>query len=82
MKKPLITALCCLGLSALVAPAYAQDADAAPCMDCHVPAEDWQGMTVDEILAKATDPAITRHEDNRALREDQLRQMIEALLAQ
>lgn len=79
MKKHLIAALCCLGLSAAI-PVLAEDTEI--CLDCHVPAEDWEGLTVDDVLAAALDQDIARHAGNEELGEEQLRQMIETMLAQ
>ncbi len=50
------------------------------CLDCHEPAEDWEGMSVEEILAKASDMGIKRHADNAEYSEEQLRAMITVLL--
>jgi hypothetical protein len=52
------------------------------CLDCHEPAEDWEGMSVEEILKSATDSDIKRHSDNVDFDEAQLKAMIEALLKQ
>ena len=54
-----IAAAVTLGLAA--GPALAGDADM--CLDCHEPAEDWEGMTPEEILADARNPEIKRHAD-------------------
>ena len=80
MKKTLITAISCLTLSLSAAPLLAIDADL--CLDCHEPAEDWEGMSVDEIMAEAVNPDISRHAGNEEASEEQLRQIIEKLLAQ
>ncbi len=82
MKKQLITALGCLALSLPAAPLLAEEVDADLCLDCHEPAEDWEGMTVDEIMAEAVSADIARHAGNEEIGEAQLRQMIEALVAQ
>lgn len=82
MKKTLVTALCYLGLSAAVGPVFAEDADPDLCLDCHVPAEDWEGMSAEEILADARDIDIARHAANADLSEEQLRQMIAKLLSE
>ena len=50
------------------------------CLDCHEPAEDWEGMSVDEIVAVAADTSIKRHAENAEYSEDQLRAMIAALM--
>jgi hypothetical protein len=49
-------------------------------MDCHEPAEDWEGMTSEEVLAIARDPSIKRHKDNQALSDEQLKAIIAELL--
>lgn len=82
MKTFLITAASCLALSLSGSPILAEDADADLCLDCHVPAEDWEGMTTDEILAKAVSADIARHAGNEEIGEEQLRQMIGELLAE
>ena len=51
------------------------------CMECHEPADDWQGLTPEEILAKAQDPDNDMHEDNKGLTEEQLKAMIASLMA-
>jgi hypothetical protein len=63
----------------MVAPVFAGDADM--CLDCHEPAEDWAGMTPDEILAQAKDAGNKRHADNADLTDDQLKAMIAELMA-
>jgi hypothetical protein len=82
MKKTLITAISCLTLSLSAAPLLAEEIDADLCLDCHEPAEDWEGMSVDEIMAKAVSPDISRHAGNEEASEEQLRQIIGELLAQ
>ncbi len=52
------------------------------CLDCHEPAEDWEGMSPDEILAQAKDMEIKRHADNADLSDEQLKAMIAELLKQ
>ena len=52
------------------------------CLDCHEPAEDWEGMTAEEVLAAASDTSIKRHADNAEFSEEQLKAMIAALLAE
>ncbi|NND68095.1 MAG: hypothetical protein HKN19_10950 [Halioglobus sp.] len=55
-------------------------ADPELCLDCHEPAEDWQGMSAQEILAEAKNTKIKRHADNRELSDEELAAMIAALL--
>ena len=52
------------------------------CLDCHVPEEDWEGMSADEILATASDTSIKRHADNADFTEEQLRAIIATLLGE
>ena len=80
MKKNLATAVflaLCFG-----AGQSALAGDAELCLDCHEPAEDWEGMTAEEILAEAKDPSIKRHADNAELTDEQLQAMIAELLAE
>ena len=67
-----------LSVSAVVAPVFAGDADL--CLDCHEPAEDWEGMSAAEVLATAKDADIKRHADNQALSDEQLQAIIAELL--
>ncbi len=68
-------------LSCAMAPhVYSGDEDL--CMDCHEPAEDWEGLSTETILAKAQDPDNDMHEDNMGLTEEQLKAIIATLLAQ
>jgi hypothetical protein len=64
----------------LGAPVFAGDSDL--CLDCHEPSEDWEGMSADEILAKAKDASIKRHADNADLSDEQLAAMIAELMAE
>ena len=75
MKRLLLAAL---AASAFSIPALAQED--IICMDCHEPAEDWEGLTPDEILKGATDPENKRHADNAEFTEEQLKAMIAQLL--
>jgi hypothetical protein len=50
------------------------------CLDCHEPAEDWEGMSVEEIVQTASDLSIKRHADNAEYSQEQLKAMIEVLL--
>jgi hypothetical protein len=70
-----------LTCSFAVAPlAYSGDEDL--CMECHEPAEDWEGMSPEAILADAQNPDNDMHEDNAAFNEEQLKAIITTLLAQ
>ena len=55
-------------------------ADAEMCLDCHEPAEDWAGMSADELLAEAKDPSNKRHKDNSELSDEQLKAIIAELM--
>ncbi len=52
------------------------------CLDCHVPQEDWEGMSAEEIYAVAVDVKVKRHKDNRALSEEEVRALIDKLLSE
>lgn len=54
--------------------------DDALCLDCHEPAEDWEGLSAEEILETARDTSIKRHADNAEFSEEQLKAMIASLL--
>ena len=56
------------------------DATEELCMECHEPAEDWEGLSSAEILTAAQDASVKRHKDNRALSEEQLKAIIAKLL--
>ena len=63
-------------------PLFAVAGDPELCLDCHVPAEDWEGMSPEEILAEAKNMEIKRHADNADLSDEQLMAMIAELLKQ
>ncbi len=63
-------------------PLAASAGDEELCLDCHEPAEDWEGMTADEILASASDLSIKRHADNADFNEEQLRAIIATLISE
>ncbi|QFU76817.1 hypothetical protein EY643_14810 [Halioglobus maricola] len=65
---------------AVAAPAFSGDEEL--CLDCHVPSEDWEGMSAEEVLATASDTSIKRHADNADFNEDQLKAIIATLLAE
>ena len=52
----------------------------ALCLECHEPAEDWEGMSCAEILATAMDQDVKMHRDHGELSEEQLRAIIATLL--
>lgn len=80
MNNKLVAGLCLLSLSSVVMPVFAADPDPQQCMECHEPTEDWAGLTVDEIIAKAKDPENKRHAPNQALTDEQLKLIIGVLL--
>ncbi len=61
-------------------PAFAGDEEL--CLDCHEPAEDWEGMSAEEVLATAADASIKRHADNAEFSEEQLKAIIATLLGE
>ena len=79
MNKNLIAVLAIAASLGAVSPVFSGDADA--CLDCHEPAEDWEGLSVDEIMAQAKDSSIKRHADNADLSDEQLKAMITQLMA-
>lgn len=52
------------------------------CLDCHFPAEDWEGLSAQEVYEVAIDVEIKRHKDNSTLSEEELRAIIEKLLSE
>jgi hypothetical protein len=78
MIKTLFAVTMTIAMCAAVAPAMA--GDEALCMDCHEPAEDWEGMSREEVLVQAKDPDVKRHKDNRALSDEELQVIIVELL--
>lgn len=55
--------------------------DPEMCLDCHEPAEDWEGLSPEQVLEQAKDTSIKRHADNAELSDEQLQAMIATLLA-
>ena len=80
MNKTTIIGLCLWGLTGAALPALAQDTDANQCLECHEPIEDWQGMTVEEIVADAKTPENKRHAHNMALSDEQLKLIVLRLM--
>jgi hypothetical protein len=80
MNRNLIAVITLAGTLGMASPVFAGDADL--CLDCHEPAEDWEGLSADEILAQAKDTSIKRHADNADLSDDQLKAMIAQLMAE
>jgi hypothetical protein len=79
MYRKLTAAAAIIATLGMAAPLHAGDADV--CLDCHEPAEDWEGMSPDEILAHAKDSSIKRHADNADLTDEQLKAIIAKLMA-
>ncbi len=79
MKKALIVSFA-LMTGFTLAPSGV-NADEILCMECHEPADDWEGMSAKEILAEAMDKENAQHEDNAAFSKEQLETMIATLLA-
>jgi len=78
MKKNLLAAAALVAACGIAAPTLAADPEL--CLDCHEPAEDWEGMSADDILAKAKDMSVKRHADNADLTDEQLKAMIAELM--
>ena len=77
MKRSLI-ALSAAALLSLGSIAFAGDEEL--CLDCHEPAEDWEGMSAEEVLEAASDTSNKRHADNADFSEEQLKVIIATLL--
>jgi hypothetical protein len=80
MKRSFLMGLALLLSCAMAPHVFSGDEDL--CMECHEPAEDWEGMSAEAILAKAQDPDNDMHDDNRGFTEEQLKAIIATLLAQ
>jgi len=82
MKRQLLGTMTAIALCAGALPALAADTDPEQCLECHEPAEDWAGLTVEEIITAARAPDNKRHKNNQALSDEQLRLIIAELLPQ
>ncbi len=80
VKRYLAMRLVLLLSCAMVPHVYSGDEEL--CMDCHEPAEDWEGMSAEAILAKAQDADNDMHDDNMGFTKEQLEAIIATLLAQ
>ena len=80
MKKELIAAMMAVALGGAVVPVLAGDEEL--CLDCHEPAEDWEGMSAEEVFTNARAPDNKRHKDNGALSDEQLKAVIATLLSE
>lgn len=58
----------------------AMAADPELCLDCHEPAEDWAGMSVDELVKNAMDLSNKRHEDNAGISVEEMKAIIAELM--
>ena len=65
MMKSVFAGMIIVAASATALPALAADPEA--CLDCHEPAEDWAGMSADELLADAKDQSNKRHKKEGVL---------------
>jgi hypothetical protein len=65
MKKNLLAGVLVAAVCAGALPVFAGDADL--CLDCHEPAEDWEGMSADELLTDAKDQSNKRHKKEGVL---------------
>ena len=77
--KNKVAGFCCWVLFSAGLPALAADTDPNQCMECHEPAEDWAGMSMEEIVADAKAPDNKRHADNEAFTDEQLKLIILSL---
>lgn len=82
MKK-IASSLWCLSLAAVLGFSTAALADDPEiCLDCHEPAEDWEGMSAEDIFAEAKNANIKRHADNLEIPDETLQAIIAELLTQ
>ena len=78
MKKNLFAAAALVAACGIAAPTLAADPES--CLDCHEPAEDWEGMSTDDILAKAKDLTNKRHADHADVSDEQMKAIIAELM--
>lgn len=74
MNKTIFATLAAVVAFGVTIPAIAADPEL--CLECHVPAEDWEGLSADEILEQAKDQGNRRHKDHADLSDEQLSEMI------
>ena len=74
MNKTLFAAMATIVAFGVATPAIAADPEL--CLECHVPAEDWEGLSADDILEQAKDQGNRRHKDHADLTDEQLNKMI------
>ena len=79
MKNTIFASLLAAGMVAT--PLALGQEDENLCMDCHEPAEDWEGMNVEEIFIEARDPdkENKRHRDNDDLSDEQINALISTM---
>lgn len=63
--KSVLAGMMIVAASATALPALAADPEL--CLDCHEPAEDWAGMSADELLADSKDASNKRHKKEGVL---------------
>ena len=78
MKKKLFAAMMTIAVCGAVPPVLAGDEEL--CLDCHEPAEDWEGMSAEQAFTDARNPDNNRHKDNKDLSDEQLKAIIATLL--
>lgn len=82
MKKNLFGTMIVTTLCAVALPSLAGNTDPNQCLECHEPAEDWEGMSAEQILTDAKAPDNKRHKDNQELSDEQLKLIIATLLSE
>ena len=78
MNKHIFTGLALVTTLGIAAPTLAADPEL--CLDCHEPAEDWVGMSSEELLTQAMDLSNKRHKDNAGISADEMKQIIATLM--
>jgi cytochrome c551/c552 len=78
MKKNLLAAAALVAACGVAIPTLAADPES--CLDCHEPAEDWEGMSADDIFAKAMDLTNKRHADHADVSDEQMKAIIAELM--
>lgn len=79
MKNTILASLLAAGM--IATPLALGQEEENVCLDCHEPAEDWEGMSAEEIFIEARDPdkENKRHRDNDALSDEQLKVLISTM---
>lgn len=80
MKNALFASLLAAGM--VITPVALSQEEENACLECHEPAEDWEGMSTEEIFMDARDPdkENKRHRDNDALSDEQLQALISSMV--